>query len=76
MSTRHKLYRDGTFFDLTSDPFEEKPIPVSSLTGANAEAAKKLQAALDLHANVRPAHLMAMPDTSKQKTNAAKKKKA
>lgn len=76
MSTRHKLYRDGTIFDLTTDPFEEKPVSAASLTGANAEVAKKLQAVLDLYANARPAHLMAMPDTSKKQTNAAKKKKA
>ncbi|MES2694498.1 MAG: sulfatase-like hydrolase/transferase [Verrucomicrobiota bacterium] len=61
MSTRHKLYRDGTFFDLTTDPFEEKPQPMSALTGAAAEAAKKLQVALDRYKNARPAHLMATP---------------
>ena len=76
MSTRHKLYRDGRFYDLTADPYEEKqPMQAKSLTGANADAAKKLQAALDLYANVRPAHLMAMPDTSERPTVAAKKKK-
>lgn len=66
MSTQHKLYRDGTFFDLTSDPFEDKPLRKDSLSGAYAQAAQKLQAALDLYSNVRPAHLMAMPDTSEK----------
>jgi arylsulfatase A len=65
MSTEYKLYRDGTFFDLTADPFEEKPMKAASLSGAPAEAARRLQAELDHYRNVRPAHLMSMPDTSK-----------
>ena len=67
MSKEHKLYRDGVFFDLKADPFEEKsPLLAANLTGANAAAAKKLQAALDLHTNVRPAHLMQHTERSKR----------
>jgi arylsulfatase A len=59
LSKQHKLYRDGAFYDLAADPFEEKPaLRVPSLTGAQAAAARKLQAALDQYSNVRPPHLM------------------
>ena len=59
MSTRYKLYRDGQFFDLTADPFEEKPLSPTGLTGPAATAAKSLQAALDKFKSARPAHLSA-----------------
>ena len=58
MSTTHKLYRDGRFFDLTADPFEEKPLGRDALTGSSAAAAKKLQGALDEFKTARPPHLM------------------
>jgi arylsulfatase A len=58
MTARHKLYRDGKFFDLTADRFETKPQQVSALTGAVAAEAKKLQSVLDRYKNARPAHLM------------------
>ncbi len=59
LSTRYKLYRDGRFFDLTIDPYEEKPPRRSAdVTGDEAVAAAKLQAALDLYTHARPAHLM------------------
>jgi arylsulfatase A len=57
MSTTHKLYRDGRFFALTTDPFEQRPLTVSNLTGADAAAARTLQAALDQYTNARPAAL-------------------
>ena len=56
-STTHKLHRDGKFYDLTSDPFEEKPLGVGRLTGAAAAEAKKLQAVLDEYASARPVQL-------------------
>jgi arylsulfatase A len=52
-----KLYRTGEYFDLTTDPFEKKPLTVASLTGNTADAAKKLQAALDQFKDARPAEL-------------------
>ncbi len=51
-STTHKLHRDGRLFDLTSDPFEERPL--SAAVGAEV---KKLQATLDRYATARPKHL-------------------
>jgi arylsulfatase A len=77
MSTRYKLYRDGRFFDLTADPFESKPLSVSSATGPAAAAAKSLQGALARFATARPAHVSAagaMPG-AKGKKNAEKGKK-
>lgn len=53
----HKLYRDGTFFDLTADPNEAKPLNVADLAGPAADAAKKLQSALDKYKDARPAEL-------------------
>jgi arylsulfatase A len=64
MTTRYKLYRDGRFFDLAKDLFETNPQQASTLTGATAAEAKKLQAALDRYKNARPAHLMTVPPKS------------
>lgn len=58
MTATLKLYRDGPCFDLSSDPFESKPLPVTSLTGKNAEAANVLQVELDRYAHARPANLL------------------
>jgi arylsulfatase A len=67
MSKQHKLYRDGTFFDLQTDPFEEKPpLSAASLSGEHAAAAKKLQAALDQYVNARPPHLMQHTERSRR----------
>ncbi len=74
MSTQHKLYRDGTFFDLTRDPFEERPLKVAKLSGEYAAAAKKLQAALDQYAKARPAHLLQPMVTAKQQKKTGKQK--
>jgi arylsulfatase A len=56
-STTHKLHRDGKFYDLTADPFEEKPLSVAKLSGVAAAEAKKLQAVLEQYARARPAKL-------------------
>jgi arylsulfatase A len=53
-STTHKLHRDGKFYDLTTDRFEQKPLAQSSLSGAAATEAKKLQAVLNQYAQARP----------------------
>lgn len=53
----HKLYRDGRFFDLKADPFEQKPLTTAALTDREAAARAKLQKALDQFANARPAEL-------------------
>jgi arylsulfatase A len=49
----HKLYRDGQLFDLKADPLEKTPLPKESAP----DARKKLQAALEQFAGVRPAEL-------------------
>lgn len=54
MSTEYKLYRDGTFFALTSDPFEENALRIENLSGPTAAAAWKLKGALDSYADARP----------------------
>lgn len=53
----YKLYRDGTFFDLQADPFEQKPLVSAAQTGPAAGAVKKLQQALDQFTTARPAEL-------------------
>lgn len=42
-----KLYGDGTFFDLKSDPLEERPLPVDKMDGEAVEARIKLQDVLN-----------------------------
>lgn len=53
----HKLYRDGRFFDLASDPFEERSLQRDALPAAAAAAASKLSAVLDQFKDARPAAL-------------------
>lgn len=53
MTAEYKLYGDGRFFALKSDPFEAAPLALSSLTGAPAAAARRLQAELDKYATAR-----------------------
>ena len=54
---QYKLYRDGRFFDLTADPFEDQPLDAQSLTGPAAAAATKLRKAHDQFTSARPAAL-------------------
>jgi arylsulfatase A len=53
----HKLYRSGQFFDLQSDPFEEKPLNTAALTSVQTTAKAKLQKVLDQLKDARPAEL-------------------
>jgi arylsulfatase A len=76
----YKLYRDGRFFDLTADPFENAPREVASLDGPAAGAAKKLQRALDQFAEARPDRLdrefeQSPPAKGKTKAKAGKNRK-
>jgi arylsulfatase A len=75
MSTGYKLYRDGTFIDLRRDPFEEKPLKAAMLSGADRDAAQKLQAALDQYSDARPAHLRQPYVTAKQAKRDEKQRK-
>ncbi len=75
MSAEHKLYRDGSFFDLRADPFEEKPRRKESLSGAHLTAARALQIVLDEYANARPGALLEPRTTAKQAKKAERQKK-
>src|SRR5688500_9465040 len=75
MSSRYKRYRDGKSFDLSRDPFEEKPLDLAKSGGDESAALLKLQAALDQYATARPAHLLQPYVTTKQTKKAEKKKK-
>lgn len=53
----YKLYRDGRFFDLEADPFEETPLQTVAPTGAAASASARLQRVLDQFKDARPPEL-------------------
>lgn len=75
MSARHKLYRDGRFFDLGVDPWEQRALKVTTLSGEAAIAAKTLQAELDRYAEARPPELRQERVTAKQAKRAEKEKR-
>jgi hypothetical protein len=75
MTKEHKLYRDGKFFDLRADPFEEKPRRTNQLTASESAAVQKLQAVLDQYAEARPARLREPHVTAKQSKKAQRKGK-
>ncbi len=54
-TARYKLYRDGSFFDLGQDQEEKHPLKIGDLAPLAAQAARKLQDALDHFKNARPA---------------------
>lgn len=57
MTLNHKLYRDGRFFDLNQDPFEEQPLPIDALASDQAAEARLLGGVLEQFAEARPEHL-------------------
>jgi hypothetical protein len=58
-----KLYREGTFYDLKADPFEEKePKKESELKDDEAAVASKLRAVLTSYADARPPELQQQSD--------------
>jgi len=65
----HKLYRDGSFFDLKNDPEEKSPL------SADSPAAAKLKQALDQFQNARPAELDRAFEQSGKGKEPRKKKK-
>jgi arylsulfatase A len=76
MTTRYKLYRDGRFFDLAADRFEQTPLAAEAVRGEAAAARTLLQGALAEYANARPAHLLRedfVPASEKQKRAKAAK---
>lgn len=74
---RYKLYRDGRFFELATDPEEKSPLPIDALSGDAAGAARKLQAVLDQLKDARPAELdrQFLEGTKDQPAPQAKKKR-
>lgn len=73
---RYKLYSTGKFFDMNTDPEEKSPRRVSELKGETAQAARKLQAALDQFKDARPAHLAPPTDpTAKVRTKEREKER-
>jgi len=75
MTKSLKLYRDGRMFDLRVDPFEETAIGMADLTGADAEAAQKLQGAMDQFDDARPAKLLASAEVKPKKAGDRKGQK-
>lgn len=51
---RWKLYLDGRLFDIQKDEFEKSPVTAAAATPEAKAARKKLQAALDQMAKVKP----------------------
>jgi hypothetical protein len=75
MSARYKLYRDGRFFDLGADPWEQKALNVAELSGDATIAARTLRAELDRYADARPPELRQERVTAKQAKRAEKEKR-
>lgn len=71
----HKLYRDGRFFDLRADPFEETPLQTAALKGAAASAAARLQGVLAQFKDARPPELDRQFEQSLADEPAPKKEK-
>jgi hypothetical protein len=56
-TAKFKLYRDGRFFDVEKDRFENHALKVADLTGEAAAAAKMLSGALAQYKDARPRNL-------------------
>jgi arylsulfatase A len=67
---RYKLYSTGEFFDVEKDPDELRAEKVSELKGEAAQAAGRLQKALDQFKDARPGDL-AEPKPGKKRKRAA-----
>jgi arylsulfatase A len=63
----YKLYRNGRFYDLKKDPFEDKePMRITELTGDEAKTAAKLKAVLAQYSNARPPAIASKSNEAKQ----------
>lgn len=56
-SLSHKLYRDGRFYDLDADAFEETPLSIEGLATDQALVVQRLKGVLEQFAEARPEHL-------------------
>jgi arylsulfatase A len=64
----YKLYRNGRFYDLGQDPFEDQPPrQIADLTGREAAAAKRMEAVLAQYADARPVELRKAADEAPAK---------
>ena len=62
----HKLYKDGRFFDLAQDPYEERqPRQETDLAGPEADVAKELRGVLNQYADARPEELRKLQPTER-----------
>lgn len=67
---KYKLYRNGDFVDLRTDPYEDRtPRKLADISGAEADAAMKMAVVLKQFADARPAQL-------RKKTSAAQPRRA
>lgn len=70
---KYKLYRNGRFFDLQEDPYEDgSPKALADLTGDEAAAARKLKAVLSQFADARPIELRKSAGDSQTRKSAKK----
>jgi arylsulfatase A len=53
----YKLYGDGKFFDLSKDPYEEKPLVKNALDTVAAAAERKLAGVIEKFKDARPVEL-------------------
>jgi arylsulfatase A len=74
---RYKLYRDGSIFDVVSDPQEKQPLDRAKLNDDAKTSIQSLQLALDSFNNVRPPKLDVanMSDEKKRSDKAGAKEK-
>lgn len=56
-SMHHKLYADGKFYDLRSDPAEEKPLDTAALDSGSTGAFATLRGVLESFKDARPPEL-------------------
>jgi arylsulfatase A len=73
----YKLYRDGKFFDLKKDPFEEGDAKQESeLKGDEASVAKKLRAVLTSYEGARSPELQKLADENDAKNPKRQRRRA
>jgi arylsulfatase A len=71
--SRYKLYKDGRFFDLSSDIEERTPIAVDTLDPQRAKVASMLREGIERYQDARPAELR-QPTEKRRKNEKGKDK--
>jgi arylsulfatase A len=67
MTTAHKLYRNGDFYDLRSDPEELRPRKLADLDAEEAQIAAKLAKVLDQYKDARPTEVVLAAEAAESK---------